>query len=107
MDSREAPAFLVDPSRHSLRLVVERTYPQLRQTPPSVAVFGPRGCGKTRNCQALARHFGLRVIVEGADNDRLLPIRKRGVLYLAQVPIQGIHNVPFSAELLAEAAPHA
>lgn len=32
----------------------------------SVIVHGPQGCGKTQNCQALARHFGLRQIVDNA-----------------------------------------
>lgn len=36
----------------------------------AVIVFGPQGCGKTRNARALADHFGmLRVIDEWSVGD--------------------------------------
>lgn len=31
---------------------------------PSVIVYGPQGCGKTRHAEALAAHYGLRKIVD-------------------------------------------
>ena len=31
----------------------------------SVVIFGPPGCGKTRNGHRLAKHFGLRYVFEG------------------------------------------
>lgn len=31
----------------------------------SVLVHGPMGCGKTRNSEALRRHFGMRHILDG------------------------------------------
>ena len=34
----------------------------------SIVVHGPQGCGKTRNGQRLAKHFGLDRVVEGDDN---------------------------------------
>lgn len=30
----------------------------------SVIIYGPQGCGKTRNAQALAQHFGLTNIID-------------------------------------------
>lgn len=40
---------------------------------PSVVIYGPPGCGKTRNAQALAKHFGLRIILDEWN------IRKPGI----------------------------
>lgn len=36
----------------------------------TVVVFGPRGCGKTHNAEALAAHFGLRIVVDDWDPHR-------------------------------------
>lgn len=30
-------------------------------------IYGPQGCGKTRNAQRLAAHFGLKNILDGWD----------------------------------------
>lgn len=30
----------------------------------SVIVFGPQGCGKTRNAERIARYYGLKTIVD-------------------------------------------
>ena len=31
---------------------------------PGVIVYGPQGCGKTRNAQAIAKHLGLTNIID-------------------------------------------
>lgn len=33
----------------------------------SVIVHGPQGCGKTRNADAMRRHYGLQQVVEADD----------------------------------------
>lgn len=43
-------------------------------------VFGPPACGKTRNAQALAAHFGVSKIVD--DWDPRLHQLERGALHL-------------------------
>lgn len=52
----------------------------------AVIVYGPQGCGKTRNAMALAVHFGVkRVIDEWMPGDRVEP----GTLHLSQVEVFG------------------
>ncbi len=46
----------------------------------SVVVYGPQGCGKTRNAEALARHYGCAEIVDEFDT-RSARLRK-GALHL-------------------------
>lgn len=46
----------------------------------SVVVYGPQACGKTRNAQAIRRHFGLHAIVDDAVSGR--PVPKEGALIL-------------------------
>lgn len=38
-----------------------------RSTHKSVIVHGPQGCGKTRNGQAMAQHFGLDRVIEAEE----------------------------------------
>ena len=35
----------------------------------SVITYGPQGCGKTRNAQALAKHFGLNHIIDDGEDE--------------------------------------
>ncbi len=37
-------------------------------------VYGPPGCGKTRNAERLARHFGYVKVVDGWDGTSKLPV---------------------------------
>lgn len=40
-------------------------------TKPSIIIVGPAGCGKTRNAEALRRHYGLREVLDtGASLER-------------------------------------
>lgn len=50
----------------------------------SVVVFGPQGCGKTRNAEALAAHFGLRFVVDDWDPKHHCLVR--GALHLSHAP---------------------
>jgi MoxR-like ATPase len=33
----------------------------------TIVIHGPQGCGKTRNAQALAKHFGCKKVVDDWD----------------------------------------
>lgn len=35
----------------------------------SVIIYGPQGCGKTRNAEALAKHFGLNHIIDDGEDE--------------------------------------
>ena len=48
----------------------------------SVIVYGPQGCGKTTNAEALRKHFGLRKYV---DNPPQLLTQPYDHLYLVNV----------------------
>lgn len=54
----------------------------------TVVVFGPRGCGKTFNANALAAHFGLHIVVDDWDPHmhRLTP----GALHLSNQQFTGM-----------------
>jgi len=47
--------------------------------PKSVVVYGPTGCGKTRNAERMLKAFGLQFIYDGYSGEPLLP---EGVLAL-------------------------
>lgn len=53
----------------------------------TVVVFGPRGCGKTHNAEALAAHFGLRIVVDDWDPHR--HVLTPGALHLSQERHEG------------------
>jgi len=40
---------------------------------PNVFVYGPQGCGKTRNSAALAVHFARRIVIDGWEPRRPVP----------------------------------
>lgn len=52
-----------------------------------IVVFGPPACGKTRNAEALAAHFGVDVVIDDWDPNRhqLVP----GALHLSHEPYNG------------------
>lgn len=52
-----------------------------------IVVFGPPACGKTRNAEALAAHFGVDIVVDDWDPKRhqLVP----GALHLSHHPYVG------------------
>ncbi len=35
----------------------------------SVIIYGPQGCGKTSNAEALAKHFGLNHIIDDGEDE--------------------------------------
>lgn len=62
----------------------------------SVNVYGPMGCGKTRNAEALRRHFGLDLVVdEGAHLGAVRRIPAKGALVLTCEPRHGMKVVQF------------
>ncbi|NVM87602.1 SpoVK/Ycf46/Vps4 family AAA+-type ATPase [Variovorax sp. SG517] len=55
-----------------------------KHTPKSVIVYGPPGCGKTRNAKKLLKGFGLNRVEDCWDGKHLETV---GVLYLTnEVP---------------------
>ena len=53
------------------------------QDAKSVIVYGPQGCGKTRNADALVKHFGVRESVDLEESlIRGSQLKQTGVLYL-------------------------
>ena len=74
----------------------------------TVVIHGPQGCGKTRNAQALAAHFGCRRIVDDWNGQSKI---EEGSLVLTNSMVFGIKAsalpcawrfVPFS-KAMAEA----
>lgn len=57
----------------------------------TMIVYGPMACGKTRNAQALAAHFGLKVIIDDWDPTR--HVLTDGALHLTNAPCEG-YNAP-------------
>lgn len=56
-----------------------------------VIVYGPQGCGKTRNKEQLARKFGCETLVDGVSDQEVLRTLKRhpgqkGTLFLMVEP---------------------
>ena len=49
----------------------------------NVIIYGPQGCGKTRNAEALAAHFGCTSIVDNWDGESEVP---DGALALTSEP---------------------
>jgi MoxR-like ATPase len=49
----------------------------------SVIVYGPQGCGKTRNADALKKHFALKQVVEEFECLRKSEIAPEDTLYLS------------------------
>lgn len=51
----------------------------------SIVVYGPKGCGKTRNAQKIARIYGLHTVVEADEPGALGRVKgggRRGHLFL-------------------------
>lgn len=52
----------------------------------SVIVHGPHGCGKTRNAEALRKHFRLGNVVDGLEEVRRAnELQPEGTLYLTYI----------------------
>jgi len=61
----------------------------------SVVVYGPQRCGKTRNAEALRRHFGLNRVVD--DWDGISDVPAAGALILTNViPTRSRQTIPFA-----------
>ncbi len=69
-------------------------------------VYGPMGCGKTRNSQRLAHHFGYVKIVDGWDGRSELPPNCLVLTVERPKAIRGARVVPFQDAMAAvEARP--
>lgn len=76
-------------------------HPATKSVNKSVIVYGPQGCGKTRNAEALLKGFKLERLVDGWDGSHHTHI---GVLYLTNtVPARfvGTRRVFSLSEALA------
>jgi len=58
-------------------------------------VYGPMGCGKTRNAERLARHFGATEIVDGWDGRSNLPPNCLALTVEPPPRIRGARVIPF------------
>ena len=66
----------------------------------SVIVHGPQGCGKTRNAEALKKHFRLSHIVEEFEMlRRANELRAEDTLYLAKIDPKQTCRGPVIKEL--------
>lgn len=55
----------------------------------SIVVYGPQGCGKTRNASAIAKAFGLREIVDDwSPRSAVLKRQSEGTLFLTSEPLR-------------------
>lgn len=79
----------------------------------SIIVFGPQGCGKTRNARAIADHYGLRSIFDDASfntiqdwkNAKKLAKSKSGpALFLTNAPLFAGETRHFQAIPYTDAA---
>ncbi len=70
----------------------------------SVIVYGPQGCGKTRNAEALRIHFGLATVCEADDWKAQPPltdapppdeVRRKLSFEEAMARLQGPEGYPF------------
>jgi hypothetical protein len=60
----------------------------------SVCIVGPMGCGKTRNAEAIKKHFALDFVVD--DFDRTMAFSSHGGLYITN----SLQNVPYGAAMV-------
>ena len=65
----------------------------------TIVVFGPQGCGKTRNAEALAAHFGLRFIVDDWSPKHHCLVR--GAVHLSHAPYKGAEARSFDFDTIA------
>lgn len=69
----------------------------------SIFVYGPAGCGKTHNSEALRKHFGLGTVVDDACNPcNVRRFQPENVLYLGErIPdncgIMAVHFIDAAA----------
>ncbi len=65
----------------------------------SIYIYGPQGCGKTRNAEHLCKHYGLTVIIdEYGEWRRTVSVPKQGALVIGQTEKDGpagITAIPF------------
>lgn len=74
----------------------------------SVLIYGPQGCGKTINADKIAKHFGLKRIVDaGRDSNQAsecLAPKSEGTLYLTtEAPKKSVSATVMSYEAAAHA----
>eukprot|EP01041_Mallomonas_annulata_P034248 gene34248-56986_t len=67
----------------------------------AVVIFGPQGCGKTRNASALAKHYGKSVVYDydEAPSARRIQSLPAEALVLTNVDVRGA--IPFATAMRA------
>eukprot|EP01034_Spumella_vulgaris_P033651 gene33651-41517_t len=68
----------------------------------AVVIFGPQGCGKTRNASALAKHYGKSVVYDydEAPSARRIQSLPAEALVLTNVDVRGA--IPFATAMVIE-----
>lgn len=69
--------------------------------PTAIIIYGPQGCGKTRNASALAKHYGKSIVYDydEAPSARRIQSLPSEALVLTNVEVRGA--IPFSAAMRA------
>lgn len=70
----------------------------IRNFTKSVVVFGPAGCGKTTNAEALMRHFGLSRVIEDWRPGESAPLT--GALILSNVDLTDLREETCARRML-------
>jgi hypothetical protein len=67
----------------------------------SLVVYGPKGCGKTKNAARLAKHFGLSQIIDDWCEGQTIPAQGALVLTQSEPADVRLRMLPFSAAMLS------
>ena len=70
----------------------------------SLIVYGPAGCGKTRNARRLAKHFGLKRVVDEWDRRRDGVVKNALMLTIEAPPASVVCRVLSFDEAMAQAS---
>lgn len=71
----------------------------LPPTPEAVVIYGPDGCGKTRNAAALMKHYGKRVAYHYHMGMPPLRLHSPRALILSNIDLPG--SIPFAMAMRA------
>lgn len=69
----------------------------------SIIVHGPQGCGKTRNAEALRKHYGMTHVLDGWTNRDVIPLRDTLVLTSECPAALGINQLSIECVSYADA----
>lgn len=71
----------------------------LPPTPEAVIIYGPQGCGKTRNADALMKHYGKTVVYDYEPGMQPIFKHPARALILTDIDLPG--SIPFAMAMRA------